>query len=514
MGEPRLRPVTFRGLVFLLAVLPTLASRDAAGAERSSDTAAVDALVRKALKAWHVPGVAVAVVRDDEVIYLKGAGVKELGHKDAVTPDTVFPLGSCTKAFTTTAMAMLVDDGKMGWDDPPRKYVNFFHLADPLADAEVTLRDLVTHRTGVGGNDLLWYRSPWTQEDIIRRIGLVKPYASFRSRFLYQTTMFTAAGHAVAHAAGCPWDAFVRKRILDPLGMPGASFTTPAALKNPDHASGHRANDRGEVEVVPWYRIDRPDPAGSLNASVRDLSKWLRFQLGDGAFEGRRLVSAANLRETRTPQMVIRLEGSAGAMQPDTHQMNYGLGWVIQDYRGRHLISHAGAIDGFRCHLTLVPEARIGIALLNNLDSTQMNLALSNSIVDLLLGLPAKDWNGYLLEQVRKEKAAKAEYLRQREARRHQGTKPSRELRAYTGAYEHPAYGTVHVEQKGGELTWKWNSFTCPLRHYHYDTFTITDDVLQDPFVSFTLGTDGNVKRMKVEGRMGVEFKKVVSAPP
>jgi CubicO group peptidase (beta-lactamase class C family) len=495
-------------------VLLALRVTSAAAAEQPVQTAAVDDLVRTALKAWHVPGVAVALVRDDEVIYLKGSGVKELGRKDAVTPDTVFPLASCTKAFTTTAMAMLVDDGKMGWDDPPRKYVNFFHLADPLADAEVTLRDLVTHRTGVGGNDLLWYRSPWSQEDIIRRVGLVKPYASFRSRFLYQTTMFTVAGHAVAHAAGCPWDEFVRKRMLGPLGMSGASFRTAAALKNPDHAHGHRANDRGEVEVIPWYPIDRPDPAGSLNASARDLSKWLRFQLGDGAFEGRRLLSAANLRETHTPQMVIRLEGSAGAMQPDTRQMSYGLGWVIQDYRGRHLVSHAGAIDGFRCHLTLVPEARIGIALLNNLDSTQMNLALSNSIVDLLLGLPAKDWNAYLREQVRKEKAAKMEYLRQREARRHHGTKPSRELRAYTGAYQHPAYGTVTVGAKGGQLMWKWNGFTCPLRHYHHDTFTIADEVLHDPFVSFTLGTDGNVERMKVEGRLGVEFKKAVAAPP
>jgi CubicO group peptidase (beta-lactamase class C family) len=473
------------------------------------DTAAINAIVQDALKVWEVPGVAVAIVRDDAVIYLKGHGVKDLNTGQPVTPDTVFPLASCTKAFTTTAMAMLVDEGKMAWDDPVRKHVPFFRLSDPLADRDVTLRDLVCHRTGVAGHDLLWYRAPWSAEERVRRIGLVKLDRPFRSAFQYQSIMFTAAGLAVGSASRSSWADFVRERIFIPLGMTNASLTTPEAEKSPDRASPHRKNGQGQLEVICWYSIDAPDAAGSINASARDLTRWLRFQLGDGTFEGRRLVSAANLAETHTPQFVLRMEGSNRSLHPETNQMSYGLAWVIQDYRGQLLVSHAGAIDGFRAHITLVPKARLGIALLNNLHETRMNLALSNSLLDLLLGLPRKDWNRIVGEVVREEEAAAAARQRERLARRHHGTRPSREPSAYAGTYEEPAYGIARVSVQKGGLVLHWSSFTSPLRHFHYDTFTAEGDLPGNPQVVFTLGPDGEVATLKVLEPMNVEFKKV-----
>jgi CubicO group peptidase (beta-lactamase class C family) len=472
------------------------------------DPAAVDAVLQRALKAWQVPGAAVAVVRGDEIVYCKGFGVKELGSAAPVTPETVFPIASCSKAFTTTAMAMLVDEGKLSWDDRVRKHVPAFHLADPLADAEVTLRDLVSHRTGLGGHELLWYRAPWGRDEIIRRIGLVKPKYSFRSAFHYQTTMFTVAGVAVETASKLKWQDFVRQRIFEPLEMTGASFTTTVAEKAPDHASPHRKKD-GRVEVIPWYPIERPEPAGSINAGARDLARWLRFQLGNGTHQGRRLVSAAALAETHTPQTIIRMEGTARDMNPDTHQMSYGMAWVIQDYRGQLLVSHAGAIDGFRAHLTLVPQAKLGIVLLNNLDRTQMNLAVSNTLVDLLLGLPRRDWNAYVAEQVRKGEAAARDRALERERNRHRGTQPSQSLAAYAGTYEDPAYGTATVALENGGLVWKWSTFTADLEHFHYDTFTAVNDVLGSPQVLFTLGPDGDVATMKVLDVLDVEFKRV-----
>jgi CubicO group peptidase (beta-lactamase class C family) len=477
---------------------------------QSIDPKAIDTIMQDALKAWDVPGAALAIVRGDEVVYLKGYGVKELGGDRPVTPDTLFPLASCTKAFTTTAMAMLVDEGKMSWDDPVRKHVEFFHLADPLADANVTLRDLVTHRTGVASHDLLWYRAPWTQEESIRRIGQLKPDRPFRTTFQYQSVMFTAAGHAVATAAKCPWADFVQKRIFDPLEMTGATFTTTAAEKAADHASAHRQDGQGRIHVIPWYKIEVPDPAGSINASARDLSKWVRFQLGDGTHQGKRLVSAANLRETHTPQIALRLEGSARDLNPDTNLMSYGMAWVIQDYRGQLLVSHAGAIDGFRAHLTLVPKAKLGIVLLNNLNQTRMNLPASNNLVDLLLGLPKKDWNAILLAQVKKEEEATRARLEERLAKRHHGTKPSRELAAYAGTYEHPAYGTARVSLTGRTLVWRWSSFTSPLAHFHYDTFLLQDDLFANLPVVFTLGPDGDVATMKVLEGLNAEFRRVV----
>jgi CubicO group peptidase (beta-lactamase class C family) len=477
------------------------------------DPAAVDHVVEDALKAWDVPGVAVAIVRDDKVIYLKGHGVREVGRKDPVTPDTLFPIASCTKGFTTTAMAMLVDEGKMGWDDPVRKHLDYFRLADPLADANVTLRDLVTHRTGVRGHELLWYRSPWTPEEVVRKMALVKPDRPFRSSFQYQSTMFTAAGLAVGTAAKTSWTDFVQRRLLDPLDMKATTLTTTAAEKAPDHASPHRPNGHGELEVIPWYKIDIRDPAGSICSNARDLSNWVHFQLGAGTIDGKRLVSAASLEETHTPQNIIRLEGQAKAMNPDTLQMSYGMAWVVQDYRGRLVVSHAGAIDGFRAHLTLLPRDGIGIVLLNNRHQTWMNLALSNTLVDLLLGLPKKDWNRYLLDQVHYQEAEAQERLREREAKRQHGTRPSRELGAYAGSYEEPAYGSAAVTLENGGLVLRWSTFTCPLSHYHYDTFVAENDILGNPRVVFSLNADGDVVAMKVLDQLDVEFKRVKPKP-
>jgi CubicO group peptidase (beta-lactamase class C family) len=471
--------------------------------------AAIDAIVTEALKAWQVPGVAVAIVRNDEVVYLKGHGVRELGRKDAVTPDTLFPIASCTKGFTTTAMAMLVDDGKMSWDDPVRKHLPSFHLSDPLADANVTLTDLVTHRTGVRGHELLWYRSPWSQEEIIRRIGLVKLDRPFRASFQYQSTMFTAAGHAAAAAAKVPWGDFVQQRVLDPLDMSSTTLTTTAAEKAADHASPHRRNLHDQPDVIPWYAMEVPDPAGSINSSARDLAKWLRFQLTGGVHKGKRLVSVEALGMTQAPQNIVRMEGQAKAMNPETLFMNYGMGWLLQDYRGHRMISHAGAIDGFRAQLTLVPDLGLGIALLCNLHDTRMNLAISNSLVDLFLSQRKRDWNAYYLDQVRQDQEAAKSRMQQREAQRHRQTKPSRELPAYTGTYEDPAYGTAEITQQNGSLVWNWSTFSSPLVHFHYDTFTIDNPYIGSPQVVLQLGPDGEVSTMTVTEPLGVVFRKV-----
>ncbi len=472
------------------------------------DLNAVDAAVKKSLDAWQVPGVAVAIVRDGEVIYLKGHGVKSLDADGPVTPDTIFPIGSCTKAFTTTAMAILVDEGKMGWDDPVRKHLSYFHLGDPLADRDVTLRDLVCHRTGLAPHDLLWYRSPLSPEEVVRRAGLLPLDRPFRTTFQYQSTMFTAAGLAVGSTAGQPWQDFVQKRLFDPLGMTASCFTSTAAAKSADRAAGHRLNRLGRPEVVDYYPEKVPDPAGSIHSTARDLAQWAMFQLGDGKWKDRRIVSSANLAETHAPQMVIRLEGIERDLHPDTVLMNYGMGWVLQDYRGVGLCSHAGAIDGFRAHITLIPEKRIGIVLLSNLQYTRMNLALSNSLVDLLLGLPRKDWNGLCAEAVREDEAAAAERARERESHRARDTTPSRELAAYAGDYENPAYGTVRVTLEKGALVWTWNDFTTPLEHYQHDTFTAPLESLQAPQIAFSLNADGAVDAMKVSAPMNVEFRR------
>jgi CubicO group peptidase (beta-lactamase class C family) len=496
-------------LCLLIASIAGLLALQMRGPAAAINSDAIDAILQKARQFWEVPGTAVAIVRDDQIIYLKGLGVKELGKRDLITPDTLFPLASCTKAFTTTAMAMLVDEGKMDWDDPVRKHLPYFHLDDPLADRDVTMRDLVCHRTGLAPNDLLWYRSPWKPEEVVRRIAHVKLKKSFRSAFQYQTTMFTAAGLAVAHDAGFSWDRFVQERIFDPLGMKSSDFTTKAALESPDHASAHHRNGRGSIEAVPWYPMLVPEPAGSINSNARDLAQWLRFQLGDGTFDGKRLVSAKNLGETHTPQMVIRMESFAKAMNPETVHMNYGMAWVIQDYHGHAMWSHAGVVDGFRAHITLLPTDQIGIVILSNLNRTSMNLAASNSLVDLLLNLPTRDWNAFFRAEDDDEQAEVEAKWREREKGRRPGLHPSHGIIAYAGDYEDAAYGTATISIQHDRLVWKWYSFTAPLDPFSGDTFTIDNEFLGHPRLTFGTDANGDIATITVYDVMDTVFKRV-----
>lgn len=508
----RFRSRTASYALFLLAL--ALAAPAAVPAQ-ALDPAAVDCIVQEALKAWKVPGAALAIVRGDDVVYLRGHGVRELGKPEPVTPETLLAIGSCTKAFTATAVAMLVDEGKMAWDDPVRKYVECFHLADPLADANVTLRDLLCHRTGLDRHELLWFGSPLGREELIRRIGLVPLDQPFRSRWQYQNLMYLTAGYAVGVASKSSWEAFVQQRILDPLGMTGADSSTKAAEKVPNRATPHRKNAAGKVVAIPWRNLDNVAPAGAINADLRDMTRWVRFQLGEGTFEGKRLLSVANLEETRTPQMVMPTSpaATAAAEQLGLGHVSYGLGWMIQDYRGHRLVQHRGDIDGFTANVALLPRDRLGIVVLTNLDETAMVGAVTNSVIDLTLGPPKTDWNATLAEFLKKGEEQQAAARQERLEKRRPGTKPSRELGAYTGAYEDPAYGTASVSLENGALVLRWNGSTVPMEHFHFDTFTLTGDGFlvraatadgQEQVV-FSLGADGEVATMRFLGR---EFKK------
>jgi CubicO group peptidase (beta-lactamase class C family) len=484
------RPVLCLSLLAPLLLSGTVAAEGAG---------AIDAIVRRTMKAWDVPGVAVVIVRDEEVGYLKGHGVRELDRDEPVTPDTVFPLASCSKAFTTALMAQLIDSAALRWDDPVRKHLPYFHLSDPNADALVTLRDLVSHRTGVGPHDLLWYRAPWKQEEMIRRAGKLPLSKPFRTAMQYQSVMFTAAGLAAASAAGKPWDELVKEKLFIPLGMKSASTSTAEALKSADRASGHKKDSEAKVRVVPWYVNPEPNPAGSINASARDLGAWLQFQLAEGEFHGERLVSAEQLRATHSPETIIRLEGRVRAENPETQQMSYGMGWVIQDYRGEKLISHAGIIDGFRVHVTMVPKHKLGLAILANLHATRMNLSLSNQLVDHLLKLPPRDWDEFYQKLVADEELTERLAMRRLELDRRPNTMPSLALEKYAGAYEHPAYGTAHVKLNDGKLLWEWSGFRYPLEHYHFDTFHIVTEerFFGQGLVQFGID-DGAVTGLKV----------------
>jgi CubicO group peptidase (beta-lactamase class C family) len=471
----------------------------------SLDTAKIDSLAEAAMKAWNAPGVAVAIVRDDKVILSKGYGLKERGKPGPVTPRTVFAIGSTTKAFTTAAMAMLVDEGKMSWDDPVRKHIEFFRLSDPFASEMVTLRDLVCHRTGLSRNDIMWYGTTWSQEEILRRVGYVKLTKPFRTAWQYQNIMFSAAGFAVGRVSGGTWQDFVQHRIFDPLGMSGASLTTSAAESNPDHASPHQKAGN-DLRVVKWRNLDNIAPAGSINASVEDLAKWVRLQLGGGMFEGKRLISEHNMEEMHTPQMAMRPEDEGRAWNPDTIQSSYGLGWSIHDYRGLHMVSHGGAIDGFRAVITLLPREHVGVIVLTNLGNDNMPEALRWSILDAMHGFPSRDWNMMYIEHFGKETETARAIARERLARRVAGTKPSLDLARYAGTYRDAAYGDVVVSAGANGLAVEWAGSRSALEHFHYDTFQAREGRVANEAVVFRLNALGESAGLTM---FDVEFRRV-----
>ncbi|MBL8800267.1 MAG: serine hydrolase [Planctomycetia bacterium] len=500
---------------FALSVLALLCLRPTGFAQAPAPTfepATIDAIMQEALRAWGAPGAAIVIVKGDEVLYARGYGVKEAGGSQQVTAETLFAIASTSKAFTTTALAMLVDDGKLRWDDPVSKHLDFFHLEDPLADRQVTLRDLVTHRTGLSRHDLLWLGAPWSREEIIRRIGFVKATQPFRSAYQYQNIMYLTAGYTVGKVSGGTWEEFTQKRLFDPLGMKGANFSSKDAEKAADHATPHYKSGAGRATPTAWRNIDNVGPAGSINAGVRDLGKWIRFQLGDGTFEGKRLLSTARLNELHAPQMVIPLDGSTGvasftrAMNPDTNMMSYGLGWVVQDYRSQLMVSHGGSIDGFRSQVALLPKHKYGMAILSNLGRTSLPEAVRNSVSDALLGLPKKDWNAHFLGQLEQAEAGDRRREQQTEAKRQKDTKPSRELSAYVGQFAEPAYGKLEVVLLGDKLALRWSSFQVNLDHWHYDTYMARGDaLLHNKPVVFTLGADGEVEKLSF---LDQEFKR------
>ncbi len=475
------------------------------GARTAEPTpAAADAVMADALKAFNVPGAALVVVRGDQTFVLKGYGRRGFDAKDAVTPDTVFPLASCTKQFTAALLAMLIDDGVVDWDDRVTKHLPGFKLSDPNATALVSLRDLLSHRTGLAGHDLLWYRAPWTIDHALKQVPLLPLDYPFRSGYRYSSIPYMAAGRVAEACGKKKWEELVRERLVEPLEMKGVTFTTDEIAKDAERAFGHRLKD-GKVQRMPTYAMKEPNASGSMNATARDLAAWLQFHVADGvAPSGKRLVSSKYLLETRTPQNLMRMEGAAKLLFPDTVQASYAMGWVVSDYRGLKLVGHGGLIDGFRIQITLVPDKDLGFAVLTNLHDTRMPLAATNTLIDLYCGLKPKDWNDYFTKVVADEAEAKKAALAARDKARDPTARPSLAVADYAGKYTHPAYGTATVTHAGGKLTATFSSFAYPLEHYERDHFRITDGRFADELAEFGVA-EGKAKTLKLSG---IEFRR------
>lgn len=472
----------------LLALLTLAAAAPAA----DLDELAVARTVTAALARWRAPGAVVAVVQGDRAV-VGGYGVKSVQAPAAPTADTLVPLASCTKAVTTTLLAMLADEGKLAWDDPVRKHVPNFHVSDPNVDALITLRDLVSHRSGVRGHDLLWYRAPWDEDEVFRRIVKLPVERAFRGSFEYSTIMVMAAGRAAELSAGKPWADQVRLRIADPLGMKGVLFSTAdPRFATADRMTGHRPGPTGPTPM-PRYETAKPNAAGSIYLTARDLVPWLRFHLASGAVAvgGKQLVSRDALDETKKPLTPIPMDDELRRLNPDTVQMSYAMGWLVYDYRGHAVVAHGGLIDGFRTQVTLFPRDNLGIAVVNNLHDSKMNQAVTNALADRALDLPPKDWDAVLLDAVTRKAAETAAAEAEARKNRRPNLPPTFPLADYAGTYADAAYGDAEVRLENGKLVWRWSSFVAGMEHWEADTFRLTEGFLENRLIGFRVGKGG-----------------------
>lgn len=486
----------FVTLFFLLLLsFPVAPAQQAPGAD-------FDEYVNKAMKDWGVPGVAIAIVKDDKVVFAKGFGVRDLNKPTPVDANTLFAIGSSSKAFTAASLAMLVDENKIKWDDPVTKYLPGFQLFDPYSTRELTVADLITHRSGLTRGDLLWYASPFSRAEVLNRVRFLKPTWSFRARYGYQNIMYLAAGEVVPSVTGKTWDDFIRERIFTPLGMTSSNVSIKSFTSSSNVASPHAKID-DKIQVVSWRNIDNIAPAGSINSNVTDMAQWVRLHLGGGVYQNNRLLSSAAVKEMQQPQTVIRIEGLQASLYPEAHFLSYGMGWFLSDFRGKKLVEHGGAIDGMRASVGMIPEEKLGLVVLTNLNGTIFPQALMYKILDFYLGAPQRDWSSEMLK-ISKGMEEQAKIAEKRvETERVMGTSPSLALDKYVGSFRNEMYGESKVAFVNSNLVLTFGpNYTGDLQHWNYDTFRVKwrDPIQGKGFVSFRLNPQGKVDQVTLDG--------------
>ena len=412
----------------------------------------VENLTRVAMRFWRVPGVAVAVVHDGKVLLVQGFGTTDI-HSDKgplVTGDTLFPIASCTKSFTTTRMQQLVQAGKLKWDDPLVKHLPWFQLSDPDATARVTLRDAASHRGGIASHDLLWYHMGGTMRQRVERLGRLPVQWPAGTHYAYQTSLFTALGLVEEAVDPRPWEKQLEAELLEPLGMTSTWADPHAIPPSIIQAKPHRLDATDLPVFTDAYPFDGPDPAGSIHSTAGDMAKWVAFQMGNGlAPGGQRLLSPESLDELHSSQISQPLTLSLRGLNPSAKSMGYALGFTSYDHRGEPVVAHGGAADGMRAQITLLPGKKLGFVVLANLNLTRMNLALTHHLVDLFLEQADRDYNGLVMKQQRRDLTDLLDKARLA------GEKAIRlgstaQLQTMEGVYTHPAYGEAVLFTAGG----------------------------------------------------------------
>jgi CubicO group peptidase (beta-lactamase class C family) len=498
-------------LLCLLAVCLILLS----GAQVLAQTGAppdLDEYVARALKEFDVPGLAIAIVKDGKVALVKGYGARKFGEPAPVDEQTLFGIASNTKAFTAAALAILVDEGKISWDDPVIKHLPGFQMYDSYVTREMTVRDLLTHRSGLGlgAGDLMFFPpTTFTREEIVTRLRYIKPATSFRSKYAYDNVLYLVAGQVVAAVSGKSWDDFIKERIFAPLGMTASNTSVKDLRPGGNFVSPHQKVE-GRLQPVPYMNIDNTAPAGAINSNVADMAKWVLAQLDEGAINNgqngnRRLFSQRQSREMWSAQTPIQTGNPPPQLSALRSNFSaYGLGWGLNDYSGYKVVSHSGGLLGMVSRVRLIPDLKLGIVVLTNQEAGGAMESISYHIIDYYLNAPATDWIGGFRSLIEQRMAQAKDVEKGQSSARNAESKPSLAPAKYAGRYNDAWYGEATIALEEGKLVLRFSrtpGLVGDLEHWQYDTFIARwrDRSLNaDAFVTFALKPDGGVEQMKM----------------
>ena len=496
----------FTRVSFILLFISIISVSLSAQKFEKTDLKSLDKYLASAMEKWGIPGMAVAIVHKDKVVFAKGYGIKSIETKKEVDENTLFAIASNSKAFTSAALSILVAEGKISWDDPVQKYLPYFKLYSPYVSEAMTVRDLLCHRTGLKtfSGDLLWYGTTYSRKEVIRRAQYLEPSYGFRAKYGYSNIMFLAAGEIIPVVTGKTWDEFIAEKFFVPLGMTSTNSSITKFNEKTNLAMPHHVELGKETQLLKYINWDNIAPAGAINSSVADLTHWMRMQLNNGTYEGNEILDEDQIWEMRKEHTVSPLSKGQTEMFPSKHFHSYGLAWDLFDYNGRKIVNHGGGADGMISKLVLVPEEELGFVILTN-SINYLPSALMYEILDRFFGEADKDWSSVYYKFYERNAASSTKKEVALENERNKESEPSLKLKNYTGTYGGDIYGDATVSIENDKLVVKLlptPMFVGDLSHWQYNTFKITlRNILNLPegTVNFMLSPDGKVTEMVID---------------
>jgi len=491
-----MRKTGFAAFVLFVAVCSPAHAQDTSV---TAKLAGFDAYMTQVMRDWNVPGIGVGVVVKNKLVFARGYGYRDYGNKLPFTPTTVVPIASNTKLFTVMAMGLLVDEGKIDWDKPVRQFVPSVQFNNDELNASVTVRDMLAHRTGVTRHDMIWYKSPFTRQQLFERLKYLEPSQPMRTTFLYNNLMYGASGYIIELLSGKTWEQFVQGRIFQPLGMTSTVFSIDDVIKQSDHGVPFtERRDSDSLYAIPYYREQGAiGPAGAINSNIQDLSHWLIALMNAGRFEGRQVIPAGVVKATLEPSIAMPNTTLEAFGWGELLNAAYGMGRWTASYRGHLLAYHGGDINGFHSQISYMPSDSVGVIVLVIGDhAAPLYNVVSYNVYERLLGLDQTPWSQRLNDARKKAKQAGMAARAQAGGGQVKGTRPSHPLDDFVGEFENQAYGVVAISKQGTGLRFSFHQIDLPLTHFHYDRFDTPDDEANGKWsVNFATNPQGEIDK-------------------